>query len=209
VADHNPDPDPGSAPGDSAGTGPAGRPAPVRPVAPGKPLVQIVMAHSTLIGADDQPAELVGHGPIPADLARDIAADAVWHRLLTDPLSGTLLDYGRTTYHPPAALDDHIRARDQHCRFPHCRRRAIDTELDHVIAWADGGETSAANLRALCVHHHKLKHHAGWHVEAHPDGRLTWTTPTGHQHTTEPHDYRAEPPPAGPEPPPDLDLPPF
>ncbi|HEX8519233.1 MAG TPA: DUF222 domain-containing protein, partial [Pseudonocardia sp.] len=37
-------------------------PRPVRPIGPGAPLVQIVMAHSTLVGADDQPAELVGHG---------------------------------------------------------------------------------------------------------------------------------------------------
>jgi Domain of unknown function (DUF222) len=216
----------------SAGTDPTpATSVPVRPVTPGKPLIQIVMAHSTLIGADDQPAELVGHGPIPASLAREIAADAVWHRLLTDPASGALLDYGRSTYHPPAALADHVRARDQHCRFPHCRRPAADTELDHVLAWTDGGHTCAANLRALCVHHHKLKTHAGWRVQAHPDGRLTWTTPTGHRHTTEPHDYHPDPPgadPPGADPPgapapdepastdrgptpydPDLDPPPF
>jgi hypothetical protein len=162
------------------------------------------MTYSTLIGADDQPAELVGHGPIPADLARHIAADAVWRRLLTDPLSGTLLDYGRTTYHPPAALADHVRARDQYCRFPHCRRKAADAELDHIVAWAEGGETSETNLGASCLHHHHLKHHAGWQVHAHPDGRLTWITPTGHRYTTTPHHYGPEPPPPSvPEPPTD------
>ncbi len=183
---------------------------------PGKPLIQVVIPYSTLIGADDQPAELVGVGPIPASLARETAADGIWRRLITDPLSGTLLDHGRTTYHPPAALADHIRARDVHCRFVGCRRRAADAELDHVTAWSDGGTTSEPNLAAYCTHHHRLKHHAGWRVDAHPDGRLTWTTPTGHQHTTAPHDYRADPVPA-PTPeyaPPvaddvDLDLPPF
>ncbi len=94
---------------------PAG-PAPVRitrpPAAPGKPLVHIVMPYSTLIGVDDLPGELAGYGPIPADLVRDIAADAVWKRLLHDPLSGTVLDVGRTTYRPPEALADHVRARD-------------------------------------------------------------------------------------------------
>jgi hypothetical protein len=164
----------------------------MRPVTPGKPLIQIVMAYSTLVGANDQPAELTGYGPIPADLAREIAADGVLRRLITDPVLGTVLDYGRTTYHPPVGLADHVRVRDQHCRFPLCRRRAADAELDHVVAWADGGETSAANLQALCVHHHKLKTHAGWRVEAHPDGRLTWITPTGHRHATSPHDYGSE-----------------
>ena len=69
---------------------------------PGKPLVQVVIPYSTLAGADEQPAELVGHGPIPASLARETAADGVWRRLVTDPLSGSLLDDGRTTYLPPA-----------------------------------------------------------------------------------------------------------
>ena len=180
---------------------------PIHPITPGKPLIQIVIPHSTLTGADDHPAELVGHGPIPASLARETAADGIWHRLITDPLSGTLLDHGRTTYHPPTALADHVRARDVHCRFPGCRRKAADAELDHVVAWSEGGTTSEPNLAAYCTHHHRLKTHAeGWHVHAHPDGRLTWTTPTGHQHTTQPHDYRPEPAPsrtaepAGPEP---------
>ena len=184
-----------SSPAAGAGAGPtAGRA--IRPVTPGKPLIQIVMAHSTLIGADDAPAELVGHGPIPAHVAREIAADGVWRRLVTDPLSGTLLDYGRTTYTPPAGLADHVRARDLYCRAPGCRRRAADAELDHLIAWADGGTTCEKNLDAFCKHHHKLKHHGKWRIDAHPDGRLTWITPTGHRHTTARHDYRPEPPPA-------------
>jgi hypothetical protein len=155
------------------------------------------LVHSTLIGADDAPAELVGHGPIPAGLAREIAADGVWRRLVTDPLSGTVLDYGRRTYHPPAGLADRVRVRDLYCRFPLCRRCAADAELDHTVPWAAGGATSAANLRALCGHHHRLKGHADWKVHAHPDGRLTWITPTGHRHTSIPHDY-------GPEPRPDV-----
>jgi len=168
---------------------------PVQPVAAGKPLIQVVIPYSTLTGADDQPCELVGHGPIPASLAREVAADSVWRRLVTDPLSGTLLDHGRSTYHPPVGLADHVRARDVYCRFPGCRRRAVDAELDHVVAWADGGETSEQNLRGYCTHHHQLKHRAGWHVEAESGGGLAWTTPTGHRHTTAPHDYSPDPPP--------------
>ena len=44
----------------------AGAGRPIHPVTPGKPLIQIVIPYSTLIGADDQPAELAGYGPIPA-----------------------------------------------------------------------------------------------------------------------------------------------
>ena len=190
------------------------RAGPSRPVTPGKPLIQVVIPYSTLTGTDHQPAELAGHGPIPASLAREVATDSIWHRLVTDPLSGTLLDHGRTTYHPPAALADHVKARDLYCRFPGCRRRAADAELDHITPWADGGTTSEPNLAATCTHHHRLKPHApGWHVHTHPDGRLTWTTPTRHQHTTRPHDYRPDPAPALPEAPatkdPGPDPPPF
>ena len=188
-----------TSPGRRRGAGRGGRGTADPPVTPAKPLIQIVIGYSTLIGADDQPAELVGHGPIPASLAREVAADGVWRRLVTDPLSGTLLDHGRTTYHPPAGLADHVRARDVYCRAPGCRQRAADAELDHVIAWSDGGTTSEQNLRGYCTHHHLLKGNApGWRVQAHPDGALTWTTPTGHQHTTRAYDYGPEPP--GPPP---------
>ena len=112
----------------------------------GKPLVQIVVGLDTLNGAHDLPAELVGYGPIPSDLAREAAADAVWKRLVTDPVSGALLDHGRRVYRPPAALDDFVKARDLTCRFPTCNRRAIDSDLDHLQPWADGGTTDPANL---------------------------------------------------------------
>lgn len=165
------------------------------PVASGKPLIQVVVPHSTLTGADDQPCELLGYGPIPAGLAREIAADAVWTRLLTDPASGALLDHGRTVYHPPAALADFVRARDNHCRLPICRRRAATSELDHIIPFPEG-TTSDENLCSECVLHHKMKHSPGWQVHASSDGRIRWTTPTGHRYTSETFDYRPEPPPA-------------
>jgi hypothetical protein len=189
----------GSAPNARTGSDPGSNspervPMPV-PVNPGKPLVQVVVPLDTLTGASEQPGDLVGYGAIPAPLAREIAADGVWKRLVTDPLSGTLLDHGRTTYRPPAALADFVRARDVHCRHPVCRRRAIDSELDHTVAYSrDGGRTSPNNLYGACARHHHLKHEApDWTVTQHPDGRITWTTPTGHSYTSDPYDYRPDP----------------
>jgi len=180
----------------------------ITPVTPGKPLVTVVIPYPTLTGADDQPCELAGYGPIPADLAREIAADAVWKRLLHDPLSGTVLDYGRTTYHPPTGLADHVRARDVYCRGPRCPKPASSSELDHHLRYPEG-PTSEPNLAAHCKHDHDLKHHGGWDVTLQPDGSLTWTTPTGYTHTTHPYDYRPDPielehglPEPQPEPPP-------
>ncbi len=169
----------------------------LRPVNPTKPLVHVVMGHSTLRGADHAPAELVGYGAICADAAREIAADAVWRRLVFDEESGALLDHGRRTYRPPAALADHVRARDVYCRSPLCRRRALDCELDHTVPFPTG-PTAEPNLTDECGLHHVEKHAPGWSVLQHPDGRLDWITPTGHTYTSEVHDYRPlpAPPPA-------------
>jgi hypothetical protein len=160
------------------------------PVTPGKPLITVIVPYTTLTGADDEPCELAGYGPIPAHLARDIAADAVWRRLLIDPTSGVLLDYGRTQYRPPAGLADFVRGRDVTCRRPGCRRPAATCELDHVIPWNPDGATSEANLCTLCAADHDLKEQPGWQVVLHDDRRVEWITPAGHRYWTEPHDYR-------------------
>ena len=181
--DTDPEPD--------AGSGPDGARL---PAGPGKPLVQVTVPITMLMGLDEQPGELAGHGPIPASLAREIAAGGTWRRLLTDPHSGVLLDHGRTTYTPPAGLADFVRARDVVCRFCTCGQPAARADLDHTVAYANGGPTSDRNLYAGSRHHHLGKTHApGWHVDQHDDGRITWTTPTGHGYTSHPHDYRPDP----------------
>ncbi|WP_224391128.1 HNH endonuclease signature motif containing protein [Pseudonocardia sp. ICBG1293] len=152
-----------------------------------RPLIQVVVPLSTLMGGA-APAELVGHGPIPADLARALAAGGVWQRLVTDPLSGTLLDVGRTRYRPPVAMADHVRTRDGTCRGPACSRRVRD--LDHHRPWAAGdGPTSADNLFGLCRADHALKDAPGWQVLAGSDGSLTWIAPCGRRATTQPFDH--------------------
>ena len=145
------------------------------------PSVQVSVALSTLLDRDDQPGELHGYGPIPAEVARRIAADALgtWRRLVTDPI-GHLLDYGRCTYRPPQDLTDHVLARDQVCRFPGCGWQARSCELDHLLDWDLGGDTNEHNLLAGCRRHHHLRHDAGWRVEGDPGGTLTWISPTGH-----------------------------
>lgn len=164
----------------------------------GAPSVSVIVPITMLMGLDEQPAELVGYGPIPAPLAREIAAEGTWRRLLTDPVSGTLLDYGRTTYTPPAGLADFVRARDVYCRRPGCGQRAATADLDHAVPWPQG-PTSEPNLYAYCRHDHLVKTFApGWEVTPNPDGTLTWTTPTGHVYGSRPYDYRSDP---GPDPP--------
>lgn len=155
-----------------------------------RPQVQVTVALSTLTGVDDQPGELAGCGPIPAAVARRIAGDpsGTWRRLVTDDL-GRLLDYGPTTYRPPAALADHVMALDRTCVFPGCAVPARRTEIDHRVRWQDGGPTSAENLRCLCRRHHHLKDERGWRSRLLRDGGVEWRSPTGRQYIRPPNRY--------------------
>ena len=154
--------------------------------------VQVTVALSTLLGLDQQPAELAGYGPIPATVARTLAGDpaSTWHRLVHDDL-GHLIDYGRSTYRPPQDLIDFVTARDQTCRGPGSQRASRTCDLDHVQDWAHGGATSADNLGPQCRRHHHLKHDCGWHLHRQPDGTYRWISPTGHTYD-KPPDPRPE-----------------
>ncbi|MGH8775845.1 MAG: DUF222 domain-containing protein [Jiangellaceae bacterium] len=180
--------------------------------------VNVTVPYSTLIGIDDQPGELVGYGPVPAETARRIAADGTWRRMLTDPASGALLDYGQTRYSPPQDMLDHLIARDRTCRFPTCSVPARRSQADHTTpAGTPGWATSAAKMEMLHSGCHNGKTHAGWHLAQLEPGHFTWRAPTGHRYEVEPEpvgpivarspDARGDPP--EPEPEPDYDLPPF
>ena len=67
--------------------------------------VQVYVDLATLLGLRDEPGFIDGYGPIDAETARDIAEDptSTWHRIIFDPETAALLDYGRTTYRPPEA----------------------------------------------------------------------------------------------------------
>jgi hypothetical protein len=146
-----------------------------------RPHIQVTVAASTLLGLDDQPGELAGYGPITAQVARRIAAEGTWRRLLTDPATGGLLDYGTTVYEPPQNLTDHIITRDQTCRGLGCRIRAERCDLDHTLRFPDG-PTADHNLTCQCRRCHIRKHQAGWKLQLLPNGDVIWTSPTGHRY---------------------------
>ena len=115
---------------------------------------------------------------VPAMTAWALAAGGTWRRLVTDPASGTVLDVGRTRYRPPVGLADLVRARDRACVFPTCQTPASRCDIDHLIAWSQGGTTSLDNLVVLCQAHHRLKHTPGWALTRDRDsGVLSWHTP--------------------------------
>lgn len=148
------------------------------------PTTHVVVALSTLLGLDEQGAELGNQGYVPA-VARRVAHDptGTWRRILTDD-EGRVIRVSKQ-YRPPASLARYVRARDRTCRFPSCR--AAIAEIDHIRPWPKG-PTAASNLHGLCLRHHHLKHEAGWSVSRLPNGVTRWTAPTGRVHDKPPDD---------------------
>ncbi|MBO3104015.1 HNH endonuclease signature motif containing protein, partial [Cellulomonas fengjieae] len=103
--------------------------------------LQVSVAATTLLGLDDHPATLGSYGPIPAQVARELAQDATWRRVLTDP-AGQVCAVGTTAYRPGADLTRTVIARDVTCTFPGCRQPATRCELDHRIPY-DHARTTA------------------------------------------------------------------
>jgi len=131
------------------------------------------------------PAMLDGVVPIDPATARRLTANAPsLYRLLVDPHTGARLDLGRRRYEPSTELRMWLRLRDETCRFPGCGRLAKGCDLDHTVAWQHGGETRADNLAHLCRGHHTLKHATRWRMTQHPDGTITWRSPSGREHRT-------------------------
>ncbi|MEN0130016.1 MAG: DUF222 domain-containing protein, partial [Brevundimonas sp.] len=93
--------------------------------------VNLTVAATTLLGLDENPGELAGYGPIPAPVARELAQEGTWRRILTDP-SGAFLEAGSRTYRPGADLTRTVQARDVTCTWPGCRQPATRSELDHI-----------------------------------------------------------------------------
>ena len=160
-------------------------------------LVHVVVGIDTLLGSDQEPAELRGVGPITAEQARALAygRDATWRRLLTAP-DGTLLHADPHTYRPTAPVERYVRLRDRHCTFPGCAMPAARCDLDHITPYdhhrpEDGGATVPENLHALCRRHHRIKTTGQWNVQRTPEGQTTWTAPTGHRYVTRPDSYAA------------------
>jgi uncharacterized protein DUF222/HNH endonuclease len=152
VADHEPDAAGGEVP-----------PALARLRAPGRALLTVTMPYSWL-------RDGIGHGLVGADEAispaeaRRLACDAGIVPMVLGTRSEPL-DVGRLSYRIPEGIRRALVIRDQGCAFSGCTRRPERCDGHHVEHWADGGETSLANLCLLCPFHHRLVHHGQWRIE--------------------------------------------
>ena len=152
-----------------------------------RPHVQVTVPLMSVVHLSEDPAELVGYGPIDSATALELAAQAPFlRRLITDPFTGVPVATDPRKYRLSTQQRHWIRTRDQHCRFPGCQRRAEATDIDHTTGWADGGRSSPGNLALLCRHHHRLKDTGGWQVSQDDRAHLHWISPAGRTYTTHP-----------------------
>jgi hypothetical protein len=156
------------------------RPAAPRCTCGGRARAAVVIDLPTLLGLAEHPGELPGYGPIPAPLARELAADCEWTRWTTDAGTRRLLDIGSHRYRPSARLAQFVAAGHVVCGFPGCSRPAAACDLDHVTDFRRGGPTDTTNIHPACRGHHNAKTHGGWHLHYDPEtGIKTWISPLG------------------------------
>jgi len=100
-------------------------------------------------------------------------------------------DHAEPGYRPSRKLEHLVKVRNARCTAPGCGRPAGRCDLDHTIAWQQGGLTCECDLAPLCRHHHRCKQAQGWRLEQPEPGVLVWHTPAGRTYVTGPTKYAA------------------
>ena len=144
-------------------------------------VIHVVAEQASVDGSGKTPGVVLGaEGLISAQMVAELARSARLQPVIPP------VNVPEPRYKPSAKLADFVRSRDLTCRAPGCDRPAVDCDLDHTVAYHDGGWTHASNLKALCRKHHLLKTFGGWRDKQLPDGTVIWFLPDGHTYVTTP-----------------------
>lgn len=147
--------------------------------------VQVTVPSSMILDPDDGTAWVDDGALIAPGAARDLAGRAAgWERLFHRADTGAIerVDH----YRPSVAQRRALIGRDVTCRFPGCTTPARRADIDHTVAFAQGGATALTNLACLCEAHHVMKHRSDWRMRQKPGGVIEWTSPTGRRYVNEP-----------------------
>ena len=123
---------------------------------------------------EGQTCEIAGVGTVSIEHARKLMGDAIFELVIANGVDVTTVCHlGRSIR---KSLKMALLERDRTCVVPGCDRTQ-GLEIDHrIIAYADGGEASMANLARLCHHHHYLRTHQGFALLGEP-GNWQWVPP--------------------------------
>jgi Domain of unknown function (DUF222) len=144
-------------------------------------VIHVVAEQASVDGSGKTPGVVLGaEGLITAEMVAELAKSSHLQPLIPPA------EEPEPRYIPSAKLAAFVRSRDVTCRAPGCDHAAFDCDLDHTIAYRDGGRTHASNLKALCRKHHLLKTFGGWRDKQLPDGTVIWFLRDGHTYVTMP-----------------------
>jgi hypothetical protein len=140
-------------------------------------------------GVDLNAACLIpGVGPIDDATARQLLLDAgSFTRVVTDPVSGAILDMDRRSRKATRAQREWLAMVHGTCVRDGCERLAIDADVDHYCAYhgPGRGQTDLDNLDPLCDPDHALKDTTLLRHRRRDDGSIEVRFPSGH-HTANP-----------------------
>ncbi|MBL9017304.1 MAG: DUF222 domain-containing protein [Myxococcales bacterium] len=139
-----------------------------RGTSPDRAPTEIVVTVPLEVLTDPHAVQLVGATTrdgscLSAETARRLACDCGVVSMVEDA-DGNCRSISRKTRTLSAALKRAMLQRDKTCRFPGCGNKVF-LDGHHAVHWAHGGETSLANVLAICSFHHRFMHEYGYRVE--------------------------------------------
>jgi Domain of unknown function (DUF222) len=127
--------------------------------------------------AGEETCEIVGVGPVPVRVARELLGDAILKLVITkgvDVVNVTHLGRGATAAQRIALLWTSPK-----CANVECSSQFV--QIDHRDPWADTHHTRIDELDHLCPHDHQLKTNVGWSLVA-GTGRRAFVGPDDPRH---------------------------
>ena len=118
-------------------------------------------------------------GPILTSQVREWAQTAA--RITIRPVIDLAEAIHCDSYEVSDRLREQTEVRDHTCVFPHCTLPAVNTDMEHVIAYPEG-PTETGNIAPVCRRHHRAKTHLGWDYQVLGPGIYLWTSPQGERY---------------------------
>ncbi|WP_394353767.1 HNH endonuclease [Nocardiopsis mwathae] len=137
--------------------------------------VSVVVGLDTLQGKEGAAPAVSEYGTLwPASAARAHTNDCQLTRVVSDPLDGRPLDVGRSRRLFSPEVRTALMAQRQTCAWEGgCDRPIAWCQVDHRLAWWDGGASDLDNAQPLCRYHNLEKEHRrarerGWEQRPRP-----------------------------------------
>jgi hypothetical protein len=135
----------------------------------------------------DETCEIVGVGPVPLRVAREVLGDSIVKLVVTKGVDvANVVHLGRG---PTAAQRIALLWSKPKCANVACSSMFV--QIDHENPWAVTKHTWLGELDPLCPHDHKLKTNQGWAL-VDGTGRRVFVSPNDPRHP------RNKPPPTAP-----------